>query len=225
MPTATPTLPRRLLAECLGTALLVSVGCGAVMVDGLHGGALGLVGIALTWSALVAVLIYVLGHVSGAQINPAVTVALWSIDRVPGREVAPLIVSQVVGATLGSALVTWVLGTAAGVGATTTGLDPARGFAVEFLASFLVMATVCGAGLDDRTPRAFTALAVGLSVGVCVLVAGPLTGASMNPARSFAPALVGGVWTMQWLYWAAPLAGMWTAARIMTHLDVGGTAS
>ena len=225
MASAAPPLMRRLLAECLGTALLVSVGCGAVMGDGLHGGALGLVGIALTWTGLVAVLIHMLGHVSGAQMNPAVTVALWSIDRVPGREVAPLIVSQLVGATIGSTLVVWVLGTASGVGATTTGLDPARGFAVEFLASFLVMATVCGAGLNDRTPRGFTALAVGLSVGVCVLFAGPLTGASMNPARSFAPALVGGVWTMQWLYWAAPLAGMWTAARIMTHLDVGGTAS
>ena len=224
MASAAPPLLRRLLAECLGTALLVSIGCGAVMVDGLHGGALGLVGIALTWAALVAVLIYTLGHVSGAQINPAVTIALWSIDRVPRREVVPLIASQLVGATIGSALVAWVLGTAAGVGATTTGLDAARGFAVEGLASFLVMATVCGTGLDDRTPRGFAALTVGLSVGVCVLFAGPLTGASMNPARSFAPALVGGEWTKQWLYWAAPLTGMWTAARVLTRLGVAPTA-
>jgi MIP family channel proteins len=210
-----PTLSRRLLAECLGTALLVSVGCGAVMVDGLHDGRLGLVGIAITWASLVATLIYMWGHQSGAQFNPAVTVALWSVGRVPGREVVPHVLAQGLGATLGSAGIVWVLGATAGVGATTTILDPTRTFAVEFVASFLLMGTVAGAGLDERTPRGFAAIAIGLSVGVCVLVAGPLTGASMNPARSFGPALVAGTWTDQWLYWVAPIAGMCVAAQLL----------
>ena len=83
-----PSLQSRLLAECIGTALLVTFGCGAVMVDGLREGALGLLGIAITWASLVAVLVYTLGHVSGTQINPAVTLALWSTGRLPSREVA-----------------------------------------------------------------------------------------------------------------------------------------
>lgn len=223
MSTESPTFQHRLLVECLGTALLLAFGCGAVMVDGLNQGALGLIGIAVAWASLVAALVYAFGHVSGTQINPAVTVALWSIGRVPTREVVPLVAAQVVGATAGSALTIWLLGIGAGVGATTTTLDAMRAFTVEFLASFLLMATVLGAGVDERTPRGFGALAVGLAVGLCVLVAGPLTGASMNPARSFGPALIGGGWAMHWMYWAAPIAGMVTAAQLVTRLGVAST--
>ncbi len=223
MSTGSPTFRHRLLVECLGTALLLAFGCGAVMVDGLHQGALGLIGIAIAWASLVAVLVYAFGHVSGTQINPAVTVALWSIGRVPAREVVPLVAAQVVGATIGSALTTWLLGTGAGIGATTTTLDAMRAFTVEFLASFLLMATVLGAGVDERTPRGFASLAVGLVVGLCVLVAGPLTGASMNPARSFGPALTGGGWAMQWMYWVAPITGMVAAAQVMTRVGVAST--
>jgi len=218
-----PSLQSRLLAECIGTALLVTFGCGAVMVDGLREGALGLLGIAITWASLVAVLVYTLGHVSGTQINPAVTLALWSTGRLPSREVAPHLLAQIVGAAAGSALTVWLLGRGAGVAMTTLSLDPLRGFVVEFLASFLVMATVLGAGVDERTPRGFAALAVGLTVGICVLVAGPLTGASMNPARSFGPALLSGDWTHHWVYWVAPITGMRAAAFLLPRLGVAST--
>ena len=106
---------------------------------------------------------------------------------------------------------------------TTLSIDPIRGFVVEFLASFLVMATVLGAGVDERTPRGFAALAVGLTVGICVLVAGPLTGASMNPARSFGPALLSGDWTHHWVYWVAPITGMRAAAFLLPRLGVAST--
>jgi aquaporin Z len=218
-----PSLQSRLLAECIGTALLVTFGCGAVMVDGLREGALGLLGIAITWASLVAVLVYTLGHVSGTQINPAVTLALWSTGRLPSREVAPHLLAQIVGAAAGSALMVWLLGRGAGVAMTTLSIDPLRGFVVEFLASFLVMATVLGAGVDERTPRGFAALAVGLTVGICVLVAGPLTGASMNPARSFGPALLSGDWTHHWVYWVAPITGMRAAAFLLPRLGVAST--
>ncbi|MFM8780859.1 MAG: MIP/aquaporin family protein, partial [Gemmatimonadota bacterium] len=109
-----PSLRSRLLAECLGTALLVTFGCGAVMVDGLREGALGLLGIAITWASLVAILVYTFGHVSGTQINPAVTLALWSTGRMPSREVAPHLIAQIVGASAGSALIIWLLGRDAG---------------------------------------------------------------------------------------------------------------
>jgi MIP family channel proteins len=222
MTTASPSLPTRLLAETLGTALLVTFGCAAVMVDGLRDGALGLVGIAITWASLVAILVYAFGHSSGTQINPAVTLALWSTGRLPSREVAPHLIAQLVGATVGSALTVWLLGRGAGVAMTTLSVDPVRGFVVEFLASFLLMATVLGAGVDERTPRGFAALAVGLTVGLCVLVAGPLTGASMNPARSFGPALMAGDWTHHWVYWVAPIVGMRAAAFVLPRLGVGG---
>ena len=218
-----PSLQSRLLAECIGTALLVTFGCGAVMVDGLREGALGLLGIAITWASLVAVLVYTLGHVSGTQINPAVTLALWSTGRLPSREVAPHLLAQIVGAAAGSALTVWLLGRGAGVAMTALSIDPLRGFVVEFLASFLVMATVLGAGVDERTPRGFAALAVGLTVGICVLVAGPLTGASMNPARSFGPALLSGDWTHHWVYWVAPITGMRAAAFLLPRLGVAST--
>ncbi len=218
-------LARRLAAELVGTALLVAFGCGSVMVNGLHGTPLGLVGIALTWAMLVTVLIYTFGNLSGTQINPAVTIALWSAGRVPRGEVVPHIAAQMLGATLGSAVLLWVLGDAAGLAPTTTALDPARAFAIEFAASFLIMVCVMGAGVDERTPRGFAALGVGLAVGVCVLVAGPLTGASMNPARSFGPALVGRTWALHWLYWAAPVAGMWSAAQLMLRLGAPPTPS
>ena len=218
-----PSLQSRLLAECIGTALLVTFGCGAVMVDGIREGALGLLGIAITWASLVAVLVYTLGHVSGTQINPAVTLALWSTGRLPSREVAPHLLAQIVGAAAGSALTVWLLGRGAGVAMTALSVDPLRGFVVEFLASFLVMATVLGAGVDERTPRGFAALAVGLTVGICVLVAGPLTGASMNPARSFGPALLSGDWTHHWVYWVAPITGMRAAAFLLPRLGVAST--
>ncbi len=218
-----PSLQSRLLAECIGTALLVTFGCGAVMVDGLREGALGLLGIAIAWTSLVAVLVYTFGHISGTQINPAVTLALWSTGRLPSREVAPHLLAQIVGAIAGSALTVWLLGRGAGVAMTELSVDPLRGFVVEFLASFLVMATVLGAGVDERTPRGFAALAVGLTVGICVMVAGPLTGASMNPARSFGPALLSGDWTHHWVYWVAPITGMRAAAFLLPRLGVAST--
>ena len=211
-------LSRRLIAELLGTLLLVAFGTASVVVNAQQGAPLGLGGIALTWGALVAVLVYAFGNLSGTQINPAVTVGLWSVGRLPRGEVLPHVVAQVIGASIGSFAVLWLLGDSHGLGATTTALDPARAFAVEFAASFLLMACVMGAGVDERTPRGFVALGAGMAVMLDVFVAGPLTGASMNPARSFGPALAMGAWTMQWLYWVAPIAGMLAAAQVMQRL-------
>lgn len=214
-----PSFAHRLLAEGLGTFLLVAFGCGSVIVDGLHGHPFGLVGIALTWGALVTGLVYAFEHHSGAQFNPAVTIALWSVGRVPAREVLPSVIAQVLGATAASALLLWLLGDAAGSGVTATALDPLRAGVVEFGASFLVMAVIAGAALDARTPRGVAPLAIGLTITVCVLVAGPLTGASMNPARSFGPAVIAGAWANLWLYWVAPIAGMLAAAQLLAPKD------
>ena len=212
------TLSRRLLAETAATALLIIFGCGSVMVNQSHESALGLLGIAVAWASMVTVLIYTFGNISGTQINPAVTLALWSIGKMPTKEVLPHIVCQVIGATIGSAVLLWSLGHIGTLGATTTTLPVDRAFALEFVQSFLIMSVVMGAGVDERTPRGFAALGVGLAVGACVLFGGPLTSASMNPARSFGPALVGGTWDNHWLYWLAPITGMIAAAQLMTRI-------
>lgn len=211
-------LSRRLLAEAVGTALLIVFGCGSVMVNQLHEGVLGLTGVAITWAMMITVLIYTFGNISGTQINPAVTLALWSVGKMPTKEVAPHIIAQLIGATLGSALLLWSLGHVGTLGATTTALTIDRAFVLEFLQSFLLMAVIMGAGVDERTPRGFAALGIGLAVGACVLVGGSLTGASMNPARSFGPALVGGTWDNHWLYWLAPVTGMISAAQLMARI-------
>lgn len=207
----TPPLSRRLLAEALGTALLVLLGTGCVMTNTIAPGALGLTGIALAWGFLVTALIATIGGISGAHINPAVTVALAVAGRHPAREVGPYIVAQCAGASLGSLALLHTLGNVANLGATMPSVPLGAALAIEFWLSFVLMATVVGATSDDRWGGGGAAVAIGMAVALDVLMGGPLTGASMNPARSFGPALVGGRWASHWLYWVAPIAGMCSA--------------
>ncbi|MBA2457535.1 MAG: aquaporin [Gemmatimonadales bacterium] len=205
---------RRAVAEALGTFFLVLIGPGAVMVNAYTDGAVGHVGVALGFAFVVIAMVYALGHLSGAHINPAVTLAFWSVRRFPGSQVAPYVVAQCLGAVAASALSRLALGPVGQVGATLPRVPPAVAFGVEWLLSFALMFVVMAVATDDRVPAGFAAIAVGLTVGFCALVGGPLTGASMNPARSFGPALVGGLWQSHWVYWLAPVSGMLVAARV-----------
>ncbi len=184
------------------------------MVNGYTGGAVTHVGVALAFAFVVIAMVYALGHLSGAHINPAVTLAFWSVRRFPGREVVPYVVAQCAGAVAASALSRLALGSVGQVGATLPAVRPAVAFGVEWLLSFALMFVVMAVATDERVADGFAALAVGLTVGFSALVGGPLTGASMNPARSFGPALVGGLWQVHWLYWVAPVTGMFAAARL-----------
>lgn len=214
----TPPLTRRLVAEALGTALLVLVGTGCVMTNTIAPGALGLTGIALTWGFLVTALIATIGGISGAHINPAVTIALAVAGRHPVREVAPYILVQCAGASLGSFVLLATLGNVATLGATIPTIPVGPALAVEFWMSFVLMATVVGATSDERWGGGGAAVVIGMAVALDVLMGGPLTGASMNPARSFGPALVGGRWGAQWIYWVAPIAGMSAAVPVLRWL-------
>ena len=177
---------RRLVAEGVGTFFLVLIGPGAVMVDAYTGGAIGHTGVALAFAFVVTTMVYALGHLSGAHINPAVTIGFWSVRRFPSREVGPYLVAQLLGAVAASGFLRGVLGPVGHVGATLPSLPVGSAFAVEW--------------------------------GSCALTGGPLTGASKNPARSFGPAFVGGTWTAHWIYWAAPITAMVTAARLYDFL-------
>jgi MIP family channel proteins len=208
---------RRAFAEAVGTFFLVLIGPGAAMVNAVTGGALGVTGVALAFAFVVIAMVYAFGPLSGAHINPAVTVAFWSTGRFPGRDVIPYVVAQCVGASAASAMSRGLLGPVGHFGATLPALTPpvsiGGAFALEWVLSFALMFVIMAVATDDRVGPGFAPIAVGLTVGFCALMGGPLTGASMNPARSFGPALVGGEWRAHWLYWLAPVSAMIVAAK------------
>ena len=202
---------RRAAAEAIGTFFLVLIGPGAVMVNALSDGRLGPTGIALAFAFVVTAMIFAFGHLSGAHINPAVTIAFWSVRRFPAREVAPYIAAQCIGALGASATLYFVMGPIGQMGATLPAVGLARSLAVEWLFSFVLMLVIMAVATDERVPGGFGGIAVGMTVGFCALL-GELTGSSMNPARSLGPAAISGLWSGHWIYWVAPVTGMATAA-------------
>ena len=211
--TARVTL-RRAGAEGVGTYFLVLIGPGASMVNAFSGGAVTHVGVALAFAFVVIALIHALGHVSGAHINPAVTIAFWASRRFPASQVLAYVAAQCAGAVAASLTLRAILGPVGALGATVPTLSVRAAFATEWLLSFILMFVIIAVATDERVADGFAALAIGLTVGFCALVGGPLTGASMNPARSLGPALAGGPWTAHWIYWLAPGTGMVAAVLV-----------
>ena len=207
----------RALAEALGTYFLVLIGPGAVMVDAYSHGVLGPTGVALAFAFVVVAMVRALGHVSGAHINPAVTLAFWSVGRFPAGQIIPYIAAQCSGAVAASLTLRWILGPVGQLGSTLPHVGIARALIVEGLFSFVLMLVIMAVATDERVASGFSALAVGLTVGFCALL-GALTGSSMNPARSLGPAVAGHLWTGYWVYWVAPIGGMLLAARFYEHL-------
>jgi aquaporin Z len=207
-----------LLAEAIGTFLLVLIGPGAVMVDAITGGALGTIGIALAFGLVVATVVYAFSNASGAHINPAVSVGLWSIGHLERRQVVPFVLAQCLGAIAASMVARSGLGPVASLGATIPSVGVATAFGIEWLLSFLLMCVILSAVRHGSEGRAATAGTIGAAVGLCALVGGPLTGASMNPARSLGPALVAGEWSAHWIYWLAPVTGMVVAGKLVEYL-------
>lgn len=196
------------LAEAIGTFALVFAGCGAIMADAAGAG-LGPVGIALTFTFVVAAMVYAIGHVSGAHINPAVTLAFAAVGRFPWRRAPSYIAAQVVGGLAAAGLLRLLLGLDGGLGVTTlaAGLPVWKGVVFEIVATGFLCFTIASVATDARAQGAASGLAIGIAVGLGALFAGSLTGASMNPARSLGPALVAGSFTHLWLYLLAPVVG------------------
>lgn len=217
-----PTVVQEFTAELVGTFILVFAGCGAVMVNALSGGAVTHVGVALTFGAVVAAMIYCFGHVSGCHVNPAVSLAFWVAGVFPTRKVPLYLAAQVAGATAAAATLKWSLGDVANLGATLPlAHNWQQSFILEIVLAFILMLVVCGSGLDQRSPKGFAGVAIGLAVFANVLVIGPVTGAGMNPARSFGPALIGQNWEHHWLYWVAPIVGTLLAVAIYRIVGPG----
>jgi MIP family channel proteins len=208
------------VAEGIGTFILVFMGTGAVVVDRISQGAITHLGISSVFGAVVAALIYSLGHISGAHFNPAVTLAFWRSGFFPGQRVVPYIVAQCVGAIAGSGLLRATFGVVANLGATLPLADNwLQAFMLETVLTFILMFVIFGSGLDRRAPIGFAGIAIGLTVMVEAAVMGPITGASMNPARSIAPALVAGLWQHHWIYWVAPILGAQLAGWVYRWLS------
>jgi MIP family channel proteins len=203
-----PGLLRRAVAEGIAAFALVFAGCGAVVTDATHQGALGSVGVSLVFGLVIMVMIYATGHLSGAHINPAVTDAFTLTRHFPGRDAIAYIGAQLVGATAGALLLlaAWTSKPAA-LGATVPSVATGTAFLYEVVMTAFLMFVIIAVATDTRAVGAAAAIAIGGTVGLDALFGGPLTGASMNPARSFGPALASGTWTDFWVYVAGPVVG------------------
>ena len=199
-------LTRALAAELIGTFALVFAGAGAIMVDAKTQ-QLGHVGVAIAFGLVIMVMIYAVGHVSGAHFNPAVSFAFALTRHFPWPRAAAYWVAQAAGAVLAAALLRGSLGDLAHVGATLPSGSQAQSFLWEVVLSFFLMFVIVAVATDTRAVGEAAAIAVGATVGLDAMFGGPISGASMNPARSFGPALVSGDLHALWLYLVAPPLG------------------
>ncbi|HWI06182.1 MAG TPA: MIP family channel protein [Solirubrobacteraceae bacterium] len=203
-----PGLLRRSCAEGLATFSLVFAGCGAIITDATRDGVLGATGIAAVFGLIIMAMIYATGHLSGAHINPAVTIAFTLTRHFPVRDAVAYVAAQLAGATAGALLLlsAWSDKPAA-LGATVPTVGAGTALVYEVVLTALLMFVIIAVATDTRAVGAAAAIAIGGTVALDALFGGPLTGASMNPARSFGPALAAGEWSDFWLYVVGPLAG------------------
>lgn len=208
-----PSLGRRAAAEGLAAFALVVAGCGAIVTDERYGHPLGTVGVALVFGLIIMVMVYATGHLSGAHINPSVTVAFTLTRHFPAREALAYVGAQLTGATAGAlVLLTVWTGKPAHLGTTAPTVGAGSAFVYETLLTAFLMFVIMAVATDTRAVGAAAAIAIGGTIGLDALFGGPVTGASMNPARSFGPALVSGDWHHFWIYVAGPVVGAALAA-------------
>jgi MIP family channel proteins len=215
------------VAEFVATFALIFVGAGAVIVA--SSGQLDLVGVALAHGLVLAVMVSITGHVSGGHVNPAVTIALWAAGKIGTQRGAVLIVAQLVGAVMGALLLRYVVGGGAfdaggaGAPALAPGLAVGKGIVLEAILTFFLVFVVFGTAVDDKGPWNKTAgFTIGLTIAFDILAFGPLTGAAMNPARWFGPALIGGQWADALVWIVGPIAGAIIAGVLYTAVLLRG---
>ncbi len=200
-------MKRQLVAETVGTFALVFCGTGAIVINHVSGGVITHAGVSLTFGLIVMAMIYSLGDVSGAHINSAVTLAFWVSGRFPGRKVLPYIASQLTGAVLASLLLRLLFGNLVSLGATLPAGSDFQSFVLEVVLTWLLMLVVLCVSTGPKEVGVLAGIAVGGVVALEAMFAGPICGASMNPARSLAPALVSGHFSSLWVYITAPVLG------------------
>jgi aquaporin NIP len=198
---------KKWLAELLGAFALVFAGTGAIVINEVTGGTVSHVGIALTFGLVVLAMIYTVGDVSGAHLNPAVTIGFWAARRFPASSVAPYVVSQCAGAFLASGLLRALFPQNQLLGATQPAGPVLQSFVLEVALTALLVFVILNVSTGAKEKGITAGIAVGAVIGLEALFAGPICGASMNPARSLAPALVSGHPQHLWIYLVAPVIG------------------
>ncbi|GLT80151.1 hypothetical protein SLA2020_516050 [Shorea laevis] len=206
---------QKLLAEAVGTYFLVFAGGGSVVVNFDNNKVVTQPGISIVWGLAVMVLVYSVGHISGAHFNPAVTIAFASCKRFPLKQVPVYIAAQVLGSTLAAGTLRLLFNGKHDVFAGTSpqGSDM-QAFVIEFIITFYLMFIISGVATDNRAIGELAGLAVGATVLLNVMFAGPITGASMNPARSLGPAIASNHWKGIWIYLVAPTLGAVSGAWV-----------
>jgi MIP family channel proteins len=211
-------MKRQCLAEAIGTFCLVFMGTGAIVVNEITGGQITHVGISLAFGLVVLAMIYAVGHISGAHLNPAVTLGFFSAGRLEGRLVLPYLISQLTGAVLASVVLRGMFpGTSLGMTFPAGGLGSA--FILEFILTAILMFVIQNVATGSREVGILAGVAIGATITLEALVGGPISGASMNPARSFGPALVSGNFTAHWIYWLAPILGSYTGSCLYRFIQ------
>ena len=216
--------PRALVAEFIGTFGLIFIGAGSIIVDAFIGGRSGLTGIALAHGLAIFLGVSYSAHISGGHLNPAVTVGFMATKRIGGGAGLAYIVSQLLGGIVAALLLKLVTPgepaarTALGTPAPGQGVGAGSALIVEFVLTFFLVFVIFGTAVDPRGPKAIFPLCIGMAVAMDILMGGPLTGGSMNPARSLGPALVSGLWTAHWVYWVGPILGGASAAWLYDSL-------
>jgi len=198
---------KKCAAEFLGTFALVFAGTGAIVINEVSGGAVTHVGIALTFGLVVLAMIYAVGDISGAHLNPAVTLGFWAAHRFPGREVPAYVFSQLAGALAASGALRFLFPKSEWLGATLPAGSPMQSFVLELILTGLLMFVILNVSTGAKEKGITAGVAVGAVIALEAMFAGPICGASMNPGRSLAPAIVSGHWEHLWIYLAAPVIG------------------
>jgi len=200
-------------AELVGTFALVFVGAGSIILNAHTGGGVTLLGIAAAHGLVLSVAVSITIPISGGHVNPAVTVAMLATKRIAAGKAGGYIVAQLVGATLAGVLLKGFYPAQAaaksnlGTPALGPGVSVGQGIVIETILTFLLLFAVFGAAVDPRGPQQIAGFCIGLTVAFDILAGGPLSGASMNPARTFGPALAAGFWADHLVYWIGPVLG------------------
>ncbi len=202
---------KKLLAEFIGTFSLVFAGTGAVVINDVSAGSITHVGIALTFGLVVMAMIYAVGDISGAHFNPAVTSAFWLAGRLPGSTVIPYLLSQGLGALAASTVLHFLFPAHSTLGTTLPAGGDAQSFVLELILTFILMFVILNVSTGAKEKGITAGIAVGAVIGLEAMFAGTICGASMNPVRSLAPAVISGHLEHLWIYLTAPFAGAWLA--------------
>lgn len=209
---------KKYLAEFIGTFALVFCGTGAIIVNQQTGGSLGLIGIALAFGLIISAMIYIFGNISGAHINPSVTIALTIGKLMTKKEASIYILAQIFGAVFASGLLKFMFPENLTLGATIPSGELLQSFILETVLTFFLMLTILGVTAKKEFSN-MVGLIIGLVVTGIILFGGPISGGSFNPARSFAPAIVSGNFTALWIYVIAPTVGAIGAMLLWKSLN------